>query len=455
MMRKTLLALAVTLLTAAPALSEQPGPDDLSVQSAFALAERQPSQFARQWRNRYDRARRAKDANPSALKAAYARGLIDYAYFHWRETGEQTPANWHPLQSATGAIAINDPQLIELPEHREFLASWLRHQARQALSEPALQRGDNVWLRARFQVVEAQVQNNDVRRFLLREALATHLEENSAIGLPALIDRFASMTSASAPEVEALREAAVADLASRDGHRIEVYKTANDTELALHILPPSQPQAGARPALIWFHGGSWTTGSWAHCPMVCRLAREQGYVSVQVEYRTNDRFNTTPMEAIADGRDALAFISARASDLSIAPDRIVVSGFSAGGTIAATLATSSPPRSVRAALLVSACTNPLSDSWSRRVSSGETLKRDLSPIDNLDAEDATILAVQGTGDQICPYEDAKAFVVAAQSAGLEADLVTLEGASHFFVFNNPPARAQANARVAAFLARWR
>jgi alpha-beta hydrolase superfamily lysophospholipase len=66
-----------------------------------------------------------------------------------------------------------------------------------------------------------------------------------------------------------------------------------------------------------------------------------------------------------------------------------------------------------------------------------------------------MLAVWGTSDEMCPYEDVRAFVEAARSARLDAELVTLDGASHFFVFNNPAARAQASERVVAFLARWR
>lgn len=456
MLRVISISLVLVLLVADAAKSEQLSPDDLSVRSVFALVEQSPSQFTRQWNERYDRARRVEGANISAIRAARARGFIDYAYFHWRETGEQVPSNWRSLRRAVSAVDINDAGLLELPEQRQFLESWLRHQARRALADnPALQRGDNVWLRARFHVVEAQVRDNEVQRFLLRSAIATHIDENTAVGVPELIDRYAMLTGAPDSETAPLRQAAAEDLALRDGHRIEVYKTANDVGLELHLLSPNQPQLGARPALIWFHGGSWATGSWAHCPMICRLAREQGYIAVQVDYRTSDRFNTTPLEAVADGRDALAFVRAHALELGIDPERIVVSGFSAGGSIAAILATSSPPHAVRGALLVSACTTPMHDSWFRRSVGDSIRDLDLIPIANLDSEDSAILALQGTSDEMCPYEDVEAFVHAAQSARLDAELVTLDGASHFFVFNNPPARARASERAEAFLARWR
>ncbi|MFZ4604004.1 MAG: hypothetical protein ACOYM8_16280 [Caulobacterales bacterium] len=156
-------SLVLALLLVGAAKGEQLASDELSVRSAFALVEQSPSQFTRQWNDRYDQARRVEGANISTIRAARARGFIDYAYFHWRETGEQVPADWRSLRHAVSAVDINDSSLLALPEQREFLESWLRHQARRALAEnPALQRGDNVWLRARFHVVEAQVRNVEV-----------------------------------------------------------------------------------------------------------------------------------------------------------------------------------------------------------------------------------------------------------------------------------------------------
>lgn len=452
----TIFAILFTFAASSVARSEQ-GPDDvLSTASVFLLVELSPSQFAREWNLRYNKARKAEGANNAALIAAKARGFIDYAYFHWRETGEQVPAHWGPLRRAVSAVDINDARLLDLAEQREFLESWLRHQARRALADvTALQHGDNVWLRARFHVVESQVHNNAVRRFLLRSAIAAHIDENSAVGVPELIDRYTELTGAPGSETAPLRQAAAEDLALREGHKIQVYKTANDVALELHLFAPHQPQTGPRPALIWFHGGSWATGSWAHCPIICRLAREQGYVTVQVDYRTSDRFNTTPRDAVADGHDALAFVRANASDMGIDPARINVSGFSAGGSIAAILATSEPPHVVHGALLVSACTSPMNDSWVRRSVGKGVSDQLFDPIANLDRSDPAIMALHGTNDEMCRYGDVQTFINAARDNQIDANLVTLDEATHFFPFNNPRARGFASEQAAAILARWR
>lgn len=447
------LLLAALLLVCSPPAEAQKAPPDFSIHAILALINESPRAFTRTWEGRYRAA--GRQGRTPALSAEYARGFIDYAYFHWRETGRQLPARWRPLERAVGRIDINDPALLALPEQQGFLQSWLRHRARQALRDRTdLQIGDNRWLRARFFVAETQVSNNEVRRFLLRAALADHIEENTAVGVPELINRFAALTSAPESDLAPLREAARQDLALRNGHRIEHYKQIDGIDLEAHIFAPATT-SGARPALIWFHGGSWATGSWSHCPIVCRQARELNYVTIQIEFRTADRFDATPMEAINDARDAVVWVRSNAARLGIDAERLIVAGFSSGGSIATFLAATSAPHDIHAALLLSACTAPLNDAWFRRILEDRYAPETLSPIAHLDAGDAAIFAIHGAADEACPFADTEGFVAQAADAGLDAQLEALPNASHFFVFNNPPARDLAIQRVREALARWR
>ena len=448
--------IAVSVLCLASAAGATPPTPDLSTRAVFELVSETPAAFAQSWNRRCAQARSRDRLERAAFRAQCARGFIDYAYFHWRETGESVPDRWRPLDRAVARVERNNAALLERQEQREFLDSWLRYEARQLLAtNPELQTGDNRWLRARFQVVEASIANTDVRRFLLSTALAQHIDENDARGVPQLIDRFAALTEAPESEVERLRTAAQEDLALRDGHRIETYKTVDGVALELHIQSTTGSDANARPALLWFHGGSWATGSWAQCPVFCRIAREQGYVTIQVDFRTADRFNALPADAIVDARDALAFVRAHADELGVDRNRIVVAGFSSGGSIASFLATSSPPQAVAGALLVSACTVPLHDAWFFRSVIGDPADPRWTPAASLDRSDPALLLLHGTSDEMCEYADTEGFAAAASSAHVDAKLVTLEGASHFFVFNNPPARNRASEEAAAFLARWR
>lgn len=445
---------AIAILGFFPSASAQaPG---LSAREVLALATEPPASFERIWEQRFDAA--AKDVRGDALaemRAARARGYVDYAYFHWRETGDAVPVTWPARRRAEAVVDVNDPQALDRREHRAFLDAWLRAEARARLaSDAALKTGDNRWLRARFAVVGALVREPLVRRRLLRDALAEHIENNGARGVPELIDRYAALTGASGGEVEPLRRSAAEALAPADGDRVETYKKVDGVALEAHVFTPAGAPA-QRPALIWFHGGSWSSGSWAHCPTACRVARERGYVVIQIEYRTDDRFASGPLAEIEDARNAVTWVRARAVDLGVDPARLLVAGFSSGGSVAALLATTSPPGHVRGAVLMSACVVPTHDAWFRRMTEGRVSERDVTPAAHLDAADPATLAVHGDADEACPYPDTAAFIDAARSAGTASELVTLPGATHFFPFRAPEARARAAEAIAQFLERRR
>ena len=447
------LAVLTFLCFAAPAAAQAP---TLSVKDVFALVHEQPTSFERIWEQRFEAA--AKDARGETLdelRAARARGYIDFAYFHWRETGQAVSETWRPRRRAEAYVDVNDAKALDRPEHRAFLEAWLRAEARTRLaSEAPLQTGDNRWLRARFAVVEARVREPLVRRRLLHSALAAHIDDNGARGIPELIERYAAITGASTADTGPLRTAVAEILAQSEGHRIEIYKTVDGVGLEAHVFAPDAAE-GPRPALVWLHGGSWNSGSWAHCPTVCRAARERNYVVIQIEYRTEDRFASGPLAMIKDARDAVAWVRARAGELGVNPARVVVAGFSSGGAVAALLATTSAPGDVRGAVLMSPCVAPLGDGWFQRMTEGRVSESEVTPAANLDAADPAMFAVHGEADEMCPFSDTTAFVKAARDAGVDVELLTLPGATHFFAFRSPDARARAADAIERFLERRR
>jgi acetyl esterase/lipase len=428
----------------------------LSAKEMFALVKEPPASFEKVWERRFrDAAASARGDALADMRAVRARGYIDYAYFHWRETGESVPETWRPRRRAEAAVDVNDAKALERSEHRAFLDAWLRAGARARLaSDAALQTGDNRWLRARFAVVEARVREPLVRRRLLRDALAAHIDDNGVRGVPELIDRYAAVTGASAAETTPLRTAVAEALAQSEAHRVETYKTVDGVALEAHVFAPAAA-AGARPALVWFHGGSWSGGSWSHCPTVCRAARARDYVVIQIEYRTDERFASGPLAMIADARDAMAWVRGHAGDLRVDPKRVVVAGFSSGGSVAALLATTSAPDDVHGAVLMSACVAPLEDAWFRRMTAGRVSASDVTPVAHLDKADPATLAVHGDADEMCPYADTAAFVKAGRDAGVDSQLLTLPGATHFFPFRSPEARARAAEAIEQFLERRR
>jgi len=92
------------------------------------------------------------------------------------------------------------------------------------------------------------------------------------------------------------------------------------------------------PLIVHFHGGGWKGGDkgheWFGSPAVARSHAAAGCVVVTPSYRLGD----SPAALMEDARMAVLWAVANATSLGADPDRLYLSGHSAGGNIAALLA---------------------------------------------------------------------------------------------------------------------
>ncbi len=112
--------------------------------------------------------------------------------------------------------------------------------------------------------------------------------------------------------------------------------SATGPAVRLLVYRPQQGGGGS-PALLNIHGGGYVAGA----PEMqeadnARMAAELGLVVVSPDYRLAPE--TRYPGPIEDCYAALAWMNAQASELGIDPTRIAISGESAGGGLAATLA---------------------------------------------------------------------------------------------------------------------
>lgn len=157
-----------------------------------------------------------------------------------------------------------------------------------------------------------------------------------------------------------------------------VYSVVDNRELKLDIAVPKYLNSPA-PAIVDFPGGAWRV-----CHKTVDDARfyaEYGFVGVSVEYRTSD-IAIFPA-AVHDCKAAIRFLRAHAKEYNINPDKIGVTGISAGSYFAALLGTSGNDKYLEG-----------DEGYSQHSSSVQAVVDHFGPTDFLNGDDTTGLGLR-------------------------------------------------------------
>jgi acetyl esterase/lipase len=118
-------------------------------------------------------------------------------------------------------------------------------------------------------------------------------------------------------------------------NRQVIYTTLKNTPFGdrdLHVDVFSPKKSGKYPALIMVHGGGWRSGDKKlQIPMAQKLA-SKGIVTVCVEYQLS--MEAKYPAAVFNIKSAVRWMRANAEKYSIDPNKIAISGCSAGGQLA-------------------------------------------------------------------------------------------------------------------------
>lgn len=156
--------------------------------------------------------------------------------------------------------------------------------------------------------------------------------------LPAFTALFCACSAAAQeqPPVTTTTPSADADSLRFDGVRKEIYKTVGEVKLPIYIFaPPDHKPTDRRPAIIFFFGGGWTSGTPRQFEPQCRYLASRGMVAMTADYRVFSRHGTLAVKCVEDAKSAIRWVRANASRLGVDPKRIAAGGGSAGGHIAA------------------------------------------------------------------------------------------------------------------------
>ena len=253
------------------------------------------------------------------------------------------------------------------------------------------------------------------------------------------------------------------------GSEPRVFRTVGAAELLLHIVKPAGwSAADKRVCLVGFFGGGWVSGTPESSLRWAKWAAAQGLVGIAPDYRTRNRFQGTPENCVSDGRAAVRWVQEHAAELGIDPSRIVVSGGSAGGHVAAWTAIAGPgpdhddpaPKIAPAALILF---NPVTDTKERgyggpkRFGNDPERARAASVPDRMQARMPPSIVFHGTADATVPYANSVAFRDQLVATGNRCELVTFEGLGHSYFSSKFGAEGKAalkktEAEATAFLA---
>jgi acetyl esterase/lipase len=233
------------------------------------------------------------------------------------------------------------------------------------------------------------------------------------------------------------------------------YANPDDQHLQLNLARPKQ-SGGSLPCILCIHGGGFRAGNReGYNPLLLKLA-ERGYVAATVSYRLVPKYQFPA--AIYDVKAAVRWLKANAATYQIDPERIGVTGDSAGGHLVQFLGVTAdlkqfegdegnPGQSTRVACVVNRYgPSDFTKSYGKSVDAAEVLPLWLggnletarakhiisSPLNWVTPTAAPTLILHGTDDKYVAYEQGVWMRDRLQACGVEVEMLTLEGAGHGF-----------------------
>lgn len=240
-----------------------------------------------------------------------------------------------------------------------------------------------------------------------------------------------------------------------DDAQVEVYKTVGDVEMQLWIrTPQNHNPKNPVPAIIFYFGGGWKGGTPAQFDKQSEWLAQRGMVAVLADYRVLSRHDVPAKVCVEDAKSAVRYLRKHAQRLGIDPDRIVASGGSAGGHLAAATATLSQHDDPEDDLSISAIPNALAlfnpaltlapvegmrgfdkDKLAEMEERMGADPESMSPYHNLQKGIVPTIIFHGIDDTTVPYATVEVFYEKMKSLGNRCELVGYKGAGHGF-FNN-------------------
>lgn len=228
--------------------------------------------------------------------------------------------------------------------------------------------------------------------------------------------------------------------------RILPYKKVGDTELQLHVFEPEGFKPGdSRACFLIIHGGGWTGGVPQRMYSFAAHYAKNGMVGISMQYRLHSKkTGVSVFDCVKDARSAMRYVRGHAAELGIDPQKIIVSGGSAGGHLAAATALFDNVNEEGDYLKISPTPNalvllfPVIDTSKEGYGNEKIGERwqELSPLHHVHPGLPPTIIFHGTGDTVTPFAGAKAFHEAMLKAGNRCELDINEGGAHGYLMRS-------------------
>lgn len=240
-----------------------------------------------------------------------------------------------------------------------------------------------------------------------------------------------------------------------------LYKKVDTTQLFLEVYYPSQMEPSKKyPAMVFFFGGGWVGGNRSQFLNQAKHFAKRGVVCFLADYRTSKKNGTTPFEAVMDAKSAIRFIRKNAAKFNIDGTKLIASGGSAGGHLAAATALlegyNDPDDDVAIDCTPNALVlfNPVLDNGLggygyERIGAAY---KDFSPLHNIKKSAPPTIVFLGTTDHLIPVVTARYFKMVMEKVESRCDLKLYEGKGHgFFNYKDFESYRQTVAEADKFL----
>jgi acetyl esterase/lipase len=221
-----------------------------------------------------------------------------------------------------------------------------------------------------------------------------------------------------------------------------VFASPQGRDLRMDLYVPQSEKPV--PVVVWIFGGSWKFGSNRYHVNVRDLTKHDIAVA-SIEYRLSQTAKYPAQ--LEDCRSAVAWLRANGKRYGIDPERIGVSGESAGGHLAALLGTIDGKDRVRAVLALFPATdlvalsrrnpgpfksNSIDQLLGGPVAERMELAREASPVNHVGRSAPPFLIMHGKRDIVVPIEQSEELERRLKRAGVPVRLIVVRDKGHWF-----------------------